>query len=215
VSIGVAHNGIIRITPRKGISDTMEYIASQLAPLKRALPKFYNNKDALLLIKNAIGSKMAFLTKDGKLVTIGDFIEDGGILYSNSSYCKPKYTYRNMTAYGGWDYFDEWEQYEDTPYYLGTGEPSPVIEADNVRNLVWLNETDYVKDAAGNLHEGWDFLIGEDNDVWQYDWENDLAILCPGATAYSSVGTPLHFDYEDADCVAVNTKSKNYYIKSN
>ena len=40
--LGVAHNGIISITPReKDISDTMEYIASQLAPLSRALPKFY------------------------------------------------------------------------------------------------------------------------------------------------------------------------------
>ena len=63
--LGVAHNGIIPISPRKGISDTMEYIASQLAPLKKALPRFYENKNAMLLIKNAIESKMAFLTKEG------------------------------------------------------------------------------------------------------------------------------------------------------
>ena len=39
--LGMAHNGIIDILPREGISDTMEYTASQLAPLSRALPKFY------------------------------------------------------------------------------------------------------------------------------------------------------------------------------
>ena len=61
--VGVAHNGIIPITPRKGISDTMEYVLSQLAPLKKALPTFYKNKYAMQLIENAIDSKMAFLTK--------------------------------------------------------------------------------------------------------------------------------------------------------
>lgn len=212
VDMGVAHNGIIDITPRKGISDTMEYIASQLAPLKRALPKFYTNKDALLLIKNAIGSKMAFLTKEGKLVTIGDFIEDGGILYSNTSYCKPKFTFRDMTAYG-WNYFDEWEQYEDTPYYTGDRDlAAPVIEADDIRNLAWLNETDYIKDTSGHLVEAYDYLLDEENNVWQYDWANDLAVICPGATAYTAAGTPVRFDYDEADCVAINTKTKVYLL---
>jgi len=91
--IGVAHNGIIHNTPRsKDISDTMEYIASQLAPLYRALPKFYENKDAMLLVENAIDSKMAFLTDTGSIYTIGKFTEDGGLLYSN-------------TTYKGWGYY--------------------------------------------------------------------------------------------------------------
>lgn len=42
-TLGVAHNGIIPITPRKGISDTMEYIATQLSPLTRALPDWYHS----------------------------------------------------------------------------------------------------------------------------------------------------------------------------
>ena len=78
-SIGVAHNGIIPISPRKDISDTMEYIASQLAPLSKAVPMFYKDKNLMQMTANAIDSKMAFLTGDGKIYTIGDFIADKGI----------------------------------------------------------------------------------------------------------------------------------------
>ena len=98
--VGVAHNGIIHIIPRSGISDTMEYIASQLAPLKRALPRFYENKNAMLLVKNAIDSKMAFLTKEGKIYTVGDFVTDKGVLYSNRSYIKSSPRYRDL---GSWN----------------------------------------------------------------------------------------------------------------
>ena len=100
-NIGVAHNGIIHIEPRqKDISDTMEYIASQLAPLYRYDKKFYKKKDLMQLVENAIRSKMAFLTADGVIYTIGAFTEENGILYSNMSY---KYfgTWRTST-YRSW-----------------------------------------------------------------------------------------------------------------
>lgn len=93
-AIGVAHNGIIPIHPRYGISDTMEYIATQLAPLAEALPEFYDNAAAMELIGNATQSKMAFLTDSGQLRTVGNFIEDGGVFYSNGSY----YSSRNYAA---------------------------------------------------------------------------------------------------------------------
>ena len=65
--LGVAHNGVIDITPRKDISDTMEYIASQLAPLYKGVPKFYENKHLMQMVSNAIDSKMAFLLPSGKI----------------------------------------------------------------------------------------------------------------------------------------------------
>ena len=48
--IGIAHNGIIPIQPRKGISDTMEYIASQLAPLYDMNRQFVKDKYAMELV---------------------------------------------------------------------------------------------------------------------------------------------------------------------
>ena len=33
------------------------------------------------MVQNAIDSKMAFLTKDGEIYTIGEFLKDGGIMF--------------------------------------------------------------------------------------------------------------------------------------
>lgn len=192
--LGVAHNGIIPISPRRGISDTMEYIASQLAPLKRALPKFYTNKDAMLLIKNAIESRMAFLTKDGTIYTVGDFIEDEGILYSNGSYQETRLPYRNLGdwgCYGGGTTEDRWSQAVSD----GWGE---------VETLMWLDSaTHYLKDLDGTICEAADYLIDDNGRVYEYDWELDAASLVEGMAAYTHAGTPVRFDFEEAEPMSV------------
>ena len=111
--IGVAHNGVIPIEPRrKDISDTMEYIASQLAPIYRYDRDFFRSKDILELISNATRSKWAIMDINGDVVTIGDFQERDGILYSNlhhewyTSYRTNKYN-----CIGGSFFWDE-EDYD-------------------------------------------------------------------------------------------------------
>ena len=84
--IGIVHNGIIPIKPRKGISDTMEYIASILSKREKQNPEFYKSKKIRKAILAEIDSKMAFLDSAGNVYTVGEFIEDKGILYSNSTY---------------------------------------------------------------------------------------------------------------------------------
>lgn len=200
VDIGVAHNGVIHsVTPRKDLSDTMEYIATQLAPLKRALPKFYENKHARLLIQNAIESKMAFLTEGGKIYTLGDFVTDKGILYSNTSYKERSFRSSAWGCYGlDVDYEDDWNGY-------GWGQPrtgNPWQDADDLRTLCWLPEGAYVK-VEGELFDGEDFLIAENGTVYQYDYGYDCATPCPGVTAYSPEGLPARFDWEEADTVPV------------
>lgn len=186
--IGVAHNGIIPIRPRSGISDTMEYIASQLAPLKRALPRFYTNKNAMLLVKNAIESKMAFLTKDGKIYTVGDFIKDDGMLYSNGSYLKPSKRFRDL---GDWNCWADWDDWND----LDSGYQYPA----DLKSLMWLREGDYLKDQNGALFEGIDFLIDDHGNVYEYDYELDAAAKTKGLTAYTAAGTPVHYDFDEAE----------------
>ena len=189
--IGVAHNGIIHIIPRSGISDTMEYIASQLAPLKRALPRFYENKNAMLLVKNAIDSKMAFLTKEGKIYTVGDFVTDKGVLYSNRSYIKPSLRYRDLGSWNCYaDFEDDWGDFQGIGY-------------DDVKCLMWLDETDYLKSEDGSLIEGLDFLIDESGKVYEYDYNSDAAFLVEGMTAYTEAGTPKHFDFDQAEPVTI------------
>ena len=183
--IGVAHNGIIHsVTPRKGISDTMEYIATQLAPLKRGAPDFLENKDLRLMIQNAIDSKMVFLTGEGKLYTIGEFITDLGVLYSNGTYLPWN---ARWSAWTGW-----------STKTTAWSAMDPCME---VAPLMWLPEGAYVrfggkkkKKADQELLDGADFLLDKDNRVYAYDYSIDAAVEQPDAAAYTENGTPCRFD---------------------
>jgi hypothetical protein len=85
--LAAAHNGIIPgIIPRDNISDTMEYIITQLAPMYRRRKDFYRLSDVHNMIEGATSSKWAFLDNAGNIELIGSFICNNGILYSNDSY---------------------------------------------------------------------------------------------------------------------------------
>jgi len=113
VPLAVVHNGIIPIDARKGISDTMEYVLTQLAPMYKMKRDFYKDKYGQKVIYNAIRSKMAFLDSTGNIELIGDFTPADGILYSNSSYL-PRYNYAK------WD--DKfWDSYYDKYYTHKSG----------------------------------------------------------------------------------------------
>jgi hypothetical protein len=197
--VAVAHNGIINsVTPRKGISDTMEYIATQLAPLKRALPRFYESKDAMLLVKNAIQSRMAFLTSAGKIYTVGDFIDESGILYSNTSYKAPLYSFRDIDwKYYGNDLDDTYGEYDPKP----AKSTSVKLEPDKAIYVNWLYDVGYIVTKHGTLLEGDDYLVDDEGKVWVYDFQYDLATRVDGARAYSNMGAPYRFNEDAADVV--------------
>lgn len=182
-NIGVAHNGIIDITPRKGISDTMEYIISQLAPLSKAVPTFYKNKHLIQMISNAIDSKMAFLTNTGDIYTIGSFEKDGEIMYSNTSY---KYGW-------GWGNYkwghssalalsDSWEVMDSGDQYF-------------YRNVMWLDDGEYVKDPEGNYWEG-DYAIDNYGGVYEYDHDAGALRRLWRWDAFGKEGLPLRYNSE-------------------
>lgn len=85
--IGVAHNGSIPITPRPGLSDSMEYVLTRLSTLPEG---FLDDPLLVSQIEKEIASKMVFLTAEGRIVALGEFTEDSGILYSNLSYRYPR-----------------------------------------------------------------------------------------------------------------------------
>lgn len=157
-TLGVAHNGIINVTPRKGISDTMEYIAGQLAPLARAVPDFYKNKDLLQMIANATTSKLAFLDGKGKIVTVGEFYEHNGVKYSNRSY-ESYYNWRNFD-------WDEWD-YENWKNHCG--------ERIVVRKLMWLSEDrgEYVINTFSGKVVNGEFAIDAAGCLYEYDYNED------------------------------------------
>lgn len=108
--LGVAHNGVISgVTPRTGISDTMEYVITKLATMKHINSRFAENKWFESLISQDITTdKMAFLSKDGKMSLIGDFVTDEatGIKYSNKSYEESIFSYANDGYYPWGDSYD-------------------------------------------------------------------------------------------------------------
>ena len=180
-SLGVAHNGIISsVTPRKGISDTMEYIASQLGPLYKGVPNFYENPHLMEMVSNAVDSRLAFLTGEGKLYTVGNFVEDEGIMYSNSSYKPYDFTLScystkwDSIADGHFNEYDEWEpdfRYKDT----------------RLLRWLWCEENTYAIDGHGvQLDEFGDYAVDREGHLYEYlNWEwGDGFVLIPGGRAY-------------------------------
>lgn len=106
--IGMAHNGIINtVTPRDGVSDTMEFILSKVSLMRKISPRFYKNDGFKELINLDInGSRIAFLDKDGNIETIGNFIEEDGLLYSTTSYKASLYNFSNYPYASYYSYWD-------------------------------------------------------------------------------------------------------------
>jgi hypothetical protein len=187
--LAVAHNGIINIKPsRKDMSDTMEYIISQLAPLYQLKKDFYKQPAGKKLVYNAIKSKMAFLDGAGRIETIGDFITgDDGLLYSNASY-------KARTAYYTWDI---WEDYSLQWY-----------EPEHGKYLSWLTEDDGYILSNGNLISADYYLTDEEGNLYQYDIETDTAVPIDGIL-YNHEGLPTNGFKEDfAEYVEIQHASK-------
>lgn len=205
-NLGAAHNGIIDIRTRKGVSDTMEFITTRLAILHKLIPNFYDNADALRLVANEIDSKMALLTKDGRIVTIGDFVEDGGILYSNTSYKGYYGTFSSSKFNSYYTYSDDdFALYPNTngSYTYGSTYADDANDLTE-RYLVPLDLMEgYLVFASDGstwpTHEADGYFLGEDGRVWYYDVESDGCYYCPGTEARDDLGGLMPWDPELAE----------------
>ena len=185
-SLGVAHNGIIDITPRKGISDTMEYVATQLAPLYKGVPEFYLNPHLMEMVDNAITSKLAIMNGKGEIYTIGKFEEEDGILYSNTTY-KTYYLYGKFWDNKWKDYYLEDEYGVDSPSYYRYKED---------RLLRWFDFDEEVTccDSKGNWIDNYEYDLAVDSDghLYRYDYNIDGFVKIIGGRAYDKKGQTLY-----------------------
>jgi len=182
--LAVAHNGIIDIKPsQKDISDTMEYIINQLAPLYQLKKDFYKQPAGKKLIYNFTKSKIVFLDGNGRIETVGDFITgEDGLLYSNNSF-------KARTVYYDWDI---WEDYSLQWY-----------EPEHGKYLSWLTEEDGYIVSKGTLISADYYLVDEQGNLYQYDIETDTAIPIDG-TLYNYAGRPINgFREEVAEYVRI------------
>ena len=107
---GVAHHGIIqgRYTSNDW-SDSMDFIHGVIVPMSRMNPSFMHSSDAIELLEAACRSKLAIVDNSGDLALVGDFIEDEGVFYSNTTYLPIR---SNWSSYTEW-----WSRSTDATYY--------------------------------------------------------------------------------------------------
>ena len=85
---GVAHNGIIRLTTdptNKEYSDTALFIADYLSEIIRCSEDL-KDENVLELVHRLARSKLAIMDGSGYVATVGSFINEKGLLFSNDSY---------------------------------------------------------------------------------------------------------------------------------
>ena len=148
--LGMAHNGILPITPGPGISDTMEYVLKYISVFKKINRRFYDDPNFVELIKNTSdGNRLCFLTGNGRIITFGNFVEENGILYSNTSYKAPLYS---NSLYMGF-----------ITKLLCSAEDADVC----------------VVNFNGDIVEPtWDYYIDKNNTVYKYNYNTDIFYEC-------------------------------------
>ena len=85
---GIAHNGVIQLTAdpnNKQYSDTAIFIANYLTDLIKRQADLHDPK-LLNQIHELAQSKLAIMDATGYVATVGKFINDHGLLFSNTSY---------------------------------------------------------------------------------------------------------------------------------
>ena len=86
--IGVAHNGVIRLTSdpdNERYSDTAIFIADYLSQILRTRADLRDQRK-LNTICQLAQSKFAIMDGGGYITTVGEFIHERGLLFSNASY---------------------------------------------------------------------------------------------------------------------------------
>ena len=91
---GIVHNGVIRITSdpdNRLYSDTAIFIANYMSCVIHG-PADLRNQKNLDLIYRLAQSKFAIMDGSGYIATVGQFVNCGGLLFSNYSFMSDRYT---------------------------------------------------------------------------------------------------------------------------
>lgn len=136
--IGMAHNGIIsQYSNGKGkLNDTQLFIKECVSVFKDLSKDFLKHQGVMRILEEIADSKLCFLDSHENIHLVGKFIEDNGVMYSNSSYLTTyyyPYSYygsrgnygetKKLDSYGYGDYYyDSYRYYGDDiedDYYKG------------------------------------------------------------------------------------------------
>lgn len=180
--VAMVHNGIITgysDLSNNNLNDTQVFIRDFLSVLKDLDNEFYKNIKVQKMLKEITNSKLTFMNNKEEIFCVGDFIEDDGILYSNTTY-KTSY----WSTYN-WDkYYDERtktyrykdnDDYEDeADIYYGSKSENALInykdkENDNYREEDDINYDNYVVIEPG-------YIVGTINDMMEIEYPDTYGI---------------------------------------
>ena len=149
-NVGIAHNGIIKgYGTATGLNDTQEYISKYLYQLYFHYRDFYKDKDMLYQIEMATNSKFAILDKTDTIYYVGDFVEDKGLNFSNT-------TYKNDYSYYSYDYKDyDYKYYEDRYYNNYDWDKTLSLKEKNYDRYYKDEDEVHEEDYLLQLHEDW------------------------------------------------------------
>ena len=108
--VGMAHNGIISTySYKKGeLNDTQLFIQHCVSAVHDLDKEFYKNDKVMHMLEDIAGSKLCFLDSEENIHYVGNFVEENGVKYSNTTY-KAYYSYPkyyNYDCYSDYDYYD-------------------------------------------------------------------------------------------------------------
>ena len=98
--IGIAHNGIIRLTSdplETTFSDTALFIQKYLTKIVRS-PADLESTEIINMIYTLAQSKLALLRNDGQIFTVGEFYKQPGKFLVSNEFYKP------VRNFSGWSY---------------------------------------------------------------------------------------------------------------
>jgi len=105
--LGMAHNGVIPGMDVGGdYSDTLQFITQSLIHLRPHIGQAWFSP----FLASATNSKFAFMAADGAVTLVGEFVEDKGAWYSNTSF--EPYIPREWVAGEDWEKVEDWDNEE-------------------------------------------------------------------------------------------------------
>ncbi len=156
-----AHNGVISELNGvdKKLNDTQLFAKWYLSdPV--LMDNIFDSETLQDLVEGYIGSSKFAIMHPGKtMLLIGKFIEDEGMLYSNSTYERPKYAKYNgpYGGYGGW--------YDDYDYPRPLGKSTITVKSPNQSfHEPYPEHDDDVRDKDGK------FASSNYTDNWECEW---------------------------------------------
>ena len=157
----MVHNGIIHdYTPKDKLSntnDTQEFILKYVSTLYNHYPKFYKDKYIMNGLDDITDSKLAFMDATGYIYYVGNFIDEKGIKFSNSSY-EDWETLYYPTMYGT----SQHSYYNDNAYYDSLIDKYEKEEEELIAlESNWYVEYDGKWEKVGDRVMCWDTISGK------------------------------------------------------